>query len=180
FLVTAFTGKWRLPVVGTALFLVSSIVLGVGYPWSVQQFQVKPDEKSIEAEYIQRNIDATRAAYGIDDVKTERYDAVTDAEPGALRNDAVTTANIRIMDPEVISRTFAQLEQSKQYYTFPNSLNVDRYEIDGNVEDTVSAVRDIDISGQDGWYNRTLVYTHGYGLVAAYGNQRSPGGEPVF
>src|SRR5690606_31907847 len=82
--------------------------------------------------------------------------------------------------PEVISRTFAQLEQSKQYYTFPNSLNVDRYEIDGNVEDTVSAVRDIDISDQDGWYNRTLVYTHGYGLVAAFGNQRSPGGEPVF
>ncbi|MGJ0204884.1 UPF0182 family protein [Leucobacter sp. gxy201] len=180
FLITAFTGKWRLPVVGTALFLVSSIVLGIGYPWSVQQFQVKPDEKSLEADYIQRNIDATRAAYGIEDVKTERYDAVTDAEPGALRNDAVTTANIRIMDPEIISRTFAQLEQSKQYYKFPNSLNVDRYEIDGQVEDTVSAIRDIDISGQNGWYNRTLVYTHGYGLVAAYGNQRSPGGEPVF
>lgn len=180
FLVTAFTGKWRLPVIGTALFLISSIVLGIGYPWAVQQFQVKPDEKSLEAEYIQRNIDATRTAFGIDAVETERYDAVTDAEPGALRNDAVTTANIRIMDPEVISRTFAQLEQSKQYYTFPNSLNVDRYEIDGSVEDTVSAVRDIDISAQEGWYNRTLVYTHGYGLVAAYGNQRSPGGEPVF
>lgn len=180
FLVTAFTGKWRLPVVGTALFLVSSLVLGVGYPWSVQQFQVKPDEKSLEADYIERNIEATRTAYGIADVKTERYDAVTDAEPGALRDDAVATANIRIMDPEIISRTFAQLEQSKQYYTFPDSLNVDRYEIDGSVEDTVSAIRDIDISGQEGWYNRTLVYTHGYGLVAAYGNQRSPGGEPVF
>ena len=180
FLVTAFTGKWRLPVIGTALFLASSLVLGVGYPWAVQQFQVQPDEKSLEADYIERNIEATRAAYGIDAVETERYDASTDAEPGALRNDAVTTANIRIMDPEVIARTFAQLEQSRQYYKFPNSLNVDRYEIDGQVEDTVSAVRDIDISGQEGWYNRTLVYTHGYGLVAAYGNQRSPGGEPVF
>ncbi|WP_449281584.1 UPF0182 family membrane protein [Leucobacter sp.] len=180
FLVTAFTGKWRLPVIGTALFLVSSIVLGIGYPWAVQQFQVRPDEKSLEAEYIQRNIEATRAAYGIDDVQVERYDAVTDAEPGALRNDAETTANIRIIDPEVVSPTFAQLEQIRQYYQFPTSLNVDRYEIDGRVEDTVSAIRDIDISDQSGWYNRTLVYTHGYGLVAAYGNQRSPGGEPVF
>ncbi|QIM18719.1 UPF0182 family protein [Leucobacter coleopterorum] len=180
FLVTAFTGKWRLPVVGTALFLVSSIVIGVGYPWAVQQFQVKPDEKSLEAEYISRNIDATREAYGVNNVQVERYDAVTTAEKGALRDDAVATSNIRIMDPEVISRTFAQLEQSKQYYQFPKSLNVDRYEIDGKVEDTVSAVRDIDISAQDGWYNRSLVYTHGYGLVAAYGNQRSPSGEPVF
>jgi uncharacterized membrane protein (UPF0182 family) len=180
FLVTAFTGKWRLPVIGTALFLVSSIVLGVGYPWAVQQFQVRPDEKSLEAEYIERNIEATRAAYGIDDVQVERYDAVTDAEPGALRNDAETTANIRIIDPEVVSPTFAQLEQIRQYYQFPTSLNVDRYEIDGRVEDTVSAIRDIDISDQSGWFNRTLVYTHGYGLVAAYGNQRSPGGEPVF
>ena len=180
FLITAFTGKWRLPVIGTALFLASSLVLGVGYPWAIQRFQVVPDERSLETDYIERNIQATRDAYGIQDVEMERYDAVTDAEPGALRNDAVTTANIRILDPEVVSRTFAQLEQSRQYYTFPNSLNVDRYEIDGQVEDTVSAIRDIDITDQTGWYNRTLVYTHGYGLVAAYGNQRSPGGEPVF
>ncbi|MBL3698324.1 UPF0182 family protein [Leucobacter luti] len=180
FLVTAFTGKWRLPVVGTALFLVSSIVLGIGYPWAVQQFQVRPDEKSLESEYIQRNIDATRVAYGIDDVDVERYDAVTDAEPGALRDDAAATANIRIIDPEVVSPTFSQLEQIRQYYQFPKSLSVDRYEIDGQVEDAVTAVRDINITDQTGWFNRTLVYTHGYGMVAAYGNQRSPGGEPVF
>ncbi len=180
FLVTAFTGKWRLPVIGTVLLLVSSIVLGMGYPWAVQQFQVTPDEKSLESDYLTRNIEATRAAYGIDEVEVERYDAVTTAEPGALRDDAVATANIRIIDPEVVSATFSQLEQSRQYYQFPDSLSVDRYHIDGEVVDTVSAIRDINIDGQSGWYNRTLVYTHGYGLVAAYGNQRSAGGEPVF
>lgn len=180
FLVTAFTGKWRLPVIGTALLLVSALVVGAGYPWFVQELRVRPDEKSLESEYLARNIEATRDAYGIDKVKVERYDAVTDAEPGQLRGDAETTANIRIIDPEVVSATFAQLEQSRQYYQFPESLSVDRYEIDGKVEDAVTAVRDIDVSGQDGWYNRTLVYTHGYGLVASYGNQRSSGGEPVF
>lgn len=180
FLITAFTGKWRIPVLGTALLIVSSIVLSAGYPWAIQQFKVVPDEQSLESDYISRNIDSTRKAYGLDDVKIERYDAITTAEPGALRDDAVATANIRIMDPEVISKTFAQLEQSKQYYKFPTSLNVDRYELDGQVEDTVSAIRDIDLTGQTSWYNRTLVFTHGYGLVAAYGNQRSAGGEPVF
>ena len=180
FLVTAFTGKWRLPVIGTALLLVSALVVGVGYPWAVQELRVRPDEKSLESDYLARNIEATRAAYGIDEVQIERYDAVTDAEPGQLRGDAQTTANIRIIDPEIVSPTFAQLEQSKQYYQFPESLSVDRYEIDGKIEDTVSAIRDIDISDQQGWYNQTLVYTHGYGLVASYGNQRSASGEPVF
>ena len=159
FLITAFTGKWRLPVIGTALLLVSALVVGAGYPWAVQQFQVRPDEKSLESEYLQRNIEATRAAYGIDEVEVERYDAVTDAEPGQLRGDAATTANIRIIDPEIVSPTFAQLEQSRQYYQFPDTLSVDRYEIDGKIEDTVSAIRDIDIDQQTGWYNRTLVYT---------------------
>lgn len=180
FLITAFTGKWRLPVIGTGLLLVSALVLGVGYPWVVQDFRVQPDEKNLESEYLARNIEATRFAYGIDEVEVERYAAVTEAEPGQLRNDAETTTNIRIIDPEVVSPTFAQLEQSRQYYQFPQTLSVDRYELDGKVEDTVSAIREIDISQQTSWYNRTLVYTHGYGLVAAYGNQRSVSGEPVF
>ncbi|MEB4615983.1 UPF0182 family protein, partial [Leucobacter sp. M11] len=97
-----------------------------------------------------------------------------------LRDDAVATSNIRIMDPSVVSPTFGQLEQIRPYYKFPKSLNVDRYEIDGKVQDTVSGIRDINIEAQEGWVNRTLVYTHGYGLVAAYGNQRSSDGLPVF
>lgn len=180
FIVTAFTGKWRLPVIGTALLLVSALVVGVGYPWGVQTLQVDPTEQRLENPYLTRNIEATRAAYGIDEVEVERYDAVTNAEPGQLRDDAVTTANIRIIDPEVVSPTFAQLEQSRGYYRFPTSLSVDRYELDGQIEDTVSAIRDINIDPDSSWVNRTLVYTHGYGLVASYGNQRSSRGEPVF
>ncbi|WP_208317285.1 UPF0182 family protein [Canibacter zhoujuaniae] len=180
FIITASNGKWRVSVIGAALFVVSSLVLTTAVPWGVQQFRVGPDEKSLESEFIAHNIAATRKAFGLENVEVQRYEAVTNAEAGALRNDAVAAANIRIMDPAVVAPTFAQLEQSKQYYRFGNSLSVDRYEIDGRIEDTVSAPREIDISAQDGWYNRTLVYTHGYGLVAAFGNQRSPGGEPVF
>ena len=180
FLITAFTARWRIPLVGTALLVVSSLVLGIGYPWFVQRFQVGPDEKSLELPYIQRNIDATRDAYGLSEVVVEEYAAVTDATPGALRNDAVTTANIRIMDPEIISPTFAQLQQIRQYYQFPEALDVDRYDIDGVSVDTVSAIRDINIANQDGWYNQTLVYTHGYALVGAFGNRRSTEGLPVF
>lgn len=183
FVVTAIIGRWRLPLVGIALLVVSSLLIGSLYPWVVQRFQVDPSPRTLEAEYIQRNIDLTRDAYGVADTEEIPFEAQTTAEPGALRADAETTANIRLMDPLVISPAFRQLEQFRQYYQFPDSLDVDRYEIDGQTQDTVVAVRDLDLSGlgdAETWYNSHIVYTHGYGMVAAAGNQRSAGGQPVF
>ncbi|ANP71867.1 UPF0182 family protein [Cryobacterium arcticum] len=182
FVVTAFIGRWRLPVIGTALLIVSSLLIGSLYPWVVQRFQVDPSAKTLEAPYIQRNIDLTRDAYGVADVEEIPYTATTEAEPGALRADAETTANIRILDPALVSDAFAQLEQFKQYYQFPSNLSVDRYTIDGKSQDTVVSVRDLNLDGlsSETWVNSSVVYTHGYGVVAAYGNQRSADGQPVF
>ena len=44
------------------------------------------------------------------------------------------------------------------------------------------ATRELKQSGQSSntWYNNTLVYTHGFGVVAAYGNQRTEDGKPLF
>jgi len=183
FLVTAVIGRWRLSVMGTALMVVSSLVLGGIYPWIIQTFQVVPNERTLEAEFITRNIDATRVAYGLDKVETTDYKATTDATAGALRQDAETTASIRIIDPALVSASFKQLEQYKQYYNFVAHLDVDRYQIGGKTQDTVVAVRELDQSGlgsSQSWYNNVIVYTHGYGVVAAYGNQRSVEGQPVF
>lgn len=183
FLITAFIGRWRISVMGTALMVISSIVLGGLYPWIVQTFQVVPNERTLEAEYIKRNIEATRTAYGLDAVESSDYQATTDAAAGALRHDAETTANIRIIDPALVSASFKQLEQYKQYYSFAQHLDVDRYTIDGKTQDTVIATRELQQSGlgdSQSWYNNVIVYTHGYGVVAAYGNQRSSEGQPVF
>ncbi|TYL50401.1 UPF0182 family protein [Agromyces mariniharenae] len=183
FFVTAIIGRWRLPLIGTALLIVSSLIIGSLYPWVIQRFQVDPSARSLEAPYIERNIDLTRDAYGVDDIETIPFEAETDAEPGALRSDAATTANIRLMDPLVISPAFQQLQQFRQYYQFPDALDVDRYDIDGTTQDTVVAVRDLALSGlgdAETWFNSHIVYTHGYGLVAAAGNQRSVDGQPVF
>ena len=183
FLVAAFVGKWRLPVIATGLMVVSSLILGGLFPWAVQTFQVVPNERTLEAPYIDRNLSATRAAYGIDDVLKVEYNATTDATPGALREDAETTASIRIIDPALVSSSFRQLEQFRQYYNFPNILDVGRYNVDGVMQDTVLAVRELNQAGlgdSQSWYNNTIVYTHGYGVVAAFGNQRTVDGQPVF
>lgn len=183
FVVTAFLGRWRLAIVSTSVMVASSIVLGGLFPWIVQTFQVVPNERALESEFLQRNIDSTRLAYGLSDVQVVNYDATIVAEPGALRKDAKTTASIRIIDPALVSDAFRQLEQYRQYYSFPNRLHVGRYEIDGEVQDTVIAVRELNQAGlgeSQSWINSTIVYTHGFGIVAAYGNKRETDGKPLF
>jgi uncharacterized membrane protein (UPF0182 family) len=183
FVLTAFIGRWRFPLVGTVLLIISALAVGTIYPWVVQKCQVDPSQKTLEAPYIERAIKDTRKAYDVADVQAKAYNAKTDAEQGALRKDADTAASIRILDPNIVSPAFEQLQQFKQYYGFPKDLDVDRYKINGKEQDTVVSVRELNQKGLGStrnWYNDTVVYTHGYGLVAAYGNKRTSDGQPDF
>lgn len=183
FLITAFIARWRIAIISTALMVASSLVLGGLYPWIVQTFIVVPNERTLESPFLQHNIEATRTAFELEGVNVIEYDAKVVAEAGALRNDAKTTASIRIIDPALVSDAFRQLEQYRQYYSFPNRLHVGRYQIDGQVQDTVVAVRELNQAGlgeSQSWYNSTIVYTHGFGFVAAYGNKRDSDGKPLF
>ena len=174
--------SWVLPAAGLALLGISSFLISGVYPALIQQFQVKPSESSKEAPYIQRNIESTRAAYGLDKVDVKDYQATISTSAGQLTNDVETIANIRLMDPNVLSATFRQLQQIKPYYTFNESLDIDRYMIDGKMRDMVVAVRELNIEGNPNrnWINDHLVYTHGFGFVGAYGNTQDIDGKPVF
>lgn len=184
FIVAAVIARWRLPVIGTAMLIITAILAGGVYPWVIQQFQVRPSENTLEREFINRNITMTRAAYGLDKIEVSAYNATTTATSGALADDAQTAANIRLLDPNLISSAFSQLEQYRPYYQFPQTLNVDRYTVDGKVQDTVIAVRELNPDGlsasQQTWVNRHIVYTHGYGVVAAKGNKFTADGKPEF
>ena len=174
--------SWLLPAAGTALLVVSSVLIAGIYPGAIQQFQVKPSESSKEAPYIQRNIDATRTAYDLTNVSVQDYNATLSTSAGQLTKDAATIANIRLMDPNVLSATFRQLQQIKPYYTFPESLDIDHYAVNGVSRDAVVAVRELNIAGNPSrnWINDHLVYTHGFGFVAAYGNAVDADGKPSF
>ena len=174
--------SWLLPAAGTALMVGASVLIAGVYPGAVQQFQVKPSESSKEAPYIQRNIDATRDAYGIAGVEMKDYQATVSTNSGQLANDAATIANIRLMDPNVLSATFRQLQQIKPYYSFPESLDIDRYTVNGVQRDAVVAVRELNIEGNPSrnWINDHLVYTHGFGFVSAFGNTVDADGKPNF
>jgi uncharacterized membrane protein (UPF0182 family) len=176
---------WLLPGVGTVVLILSAVLLGALWPAALQQLRVRPSEPVREAAYITKNIEATRQAYGLESTKVDNYAAkTTNATPEELRNDADVLPGIRLIDPSVVGPTFEQLQQVRGFYSFPTDLDVDRYKIGNEVRDTVIAVREVQVdrlpAGQRNWNNDHTVYTHGYGVVAANGNQRAADGTPVF
>ncbi len=180
FFANIFRRTWMLPTVGLGLLALSAILLGAVWPGIVQQFQVKPSEPDKEAPFIRANIEATRAAYDIDDVEITSYPANATLSTQQLKADAQSIPGIRLLDPALVSDTFEQLQQVRGYYSVPDVLDVDRYPVNGDMRDMVVAVRELDQSGlpddQRNWANDHTVYTHGYGVVAAYGNQRDSQG----
>jgi uncharacterized membrane protein (UPF0182 family) len=183
FFANIFRRSWMLPSVGLALLVVSSILLGVIWPGIVQQFQVKPSEPDKEGPYIERNIQATRAAYGLAGTRVTQYDANLTLSSAQLKSDTQSLPGVRLLDPALVSDAFEQLQQVRGYYNVAPVLDVDRYRVDGTVRDMVVAVRELDQNGlpegQRNWANEHTVYTHGYGVVAAYGNQRDRDNQPV-
>jgi len=185
FIFNIFRRHWVIPTMGLGLMVLTSVVVGGLYPLFVQQFQVRPSELVREQPYIQRNIDATRQAYSIDDAKIVEYaGSVSPPSIETLQASAGTLNNIRLLDPAVISPTYNQLQQIRGYYSFNNRLDVDRYDLTDGRRGAIVAVREINLAGipdgQRNWTNDKAVYTHGYGFVSAYDNTALSNGTPDF
>ncbi len=177
---------WMLPVLGFGLLVLSAILIGGIWPAIVQRFQVKPSEADKEAVYIQKNIDATRSAYDLNDIEPVSYPGVTQDSAEELQALSKDLPGVRLIDPKLVSQAFEQLQQQRGFYRMPDVLDVDRYTFEGETQpqDVVLAARELNLSGlnsdQRNWTNDHTVYTHGYGVVAAYGDRRGSAGEPEW
>ena len=177
FFAAVFRHNLQLPSIAIALLVLSSVLIGAAWPAVLEQFVVRPNANVRESVPIQRNIEATQQAYGLtpDKVKYSDYSGQSNATPSAVRQDTPTVSNLRLLDPSKVAKTFTQLEQRKNFYGFPPKLDIDRYNVNGTVQDYVVAARELDSSAltgnQNDWINRHLVYTHGNGFVAAPANQ---------
>ncbi|MGZ6779384.1 MAG: UPF0182 family protein, partial [Mycobacterium sp.] len=167
----------RIPAIGVVLLLLSSLIVGAGWPLVVEQISVKPNAAQKESEYISRSITATRDAYGLTD-KTVTYRDYPGNAPATAQQvaaDRATTSNIRLLDPTIVSPAFTQFQQGKNFYYFPDQLSIDRYNgPDGDLRDYVVAARELNpdrlIDNQRDWINRHFVYTHGNGFIASPAN----------
>ncbi|MEI8000348.1 MAG: UPF0182 family protein [Actinomycetes bacterium] len=171
---------WVLPIIAVGLWGFVSIVVGAIYPALIQQFQVNPNEFAKERPYIKRNIEATRQAFGLSQVKPTNYDFSQELTADQVAANKSTIDNARLWDPGVLAATYAQIQQFQSYYKV-DGVDVDRYTVDGQTVQTAVSLREIDSNAlpTQSWINQRILYTHGYGVIASPTNQQTDG-QPNF
>ena len=160
---------WVLPALAVGLWAFVAVVVGNIYPAAVQQFSVNPDERAKEAEFIAYNIEATREAFAISSVESQKYggDGALTAATLLDPANAATLRNARILDPSVVGENFEQFQGEREFYTFDDGLDVDRYEIDGEVQHVVLSTRGLNPNELSSWVSGHVQFTHGYGVAVA-------------
>jgi uncharacterized membrane protein (UPF0182 family) len=172
---------WALPAIGLGLLVLVSVVAGAIVPAAVQRFQVAPQELQREGPYIERDIAATRFAWGID-VEPTVVAPSSDITPNELKANDTTIENIRLWNPRILGETYQSLQRIQPYYEFTD-VDVDRYLIGGQERMVMLSPREVDqtgIPGNAGWQQEHLIYTHGYGVAASRVNTAVGGGAPEF
>jgi len=172
---------WALPILGVGLWFLVALTAGTIYPAAVQALKVNPAQNTLERTYIQRNIDATRTAMGINNVQSAPYQASSNLTASELSANADTLSNVRLWDPTQTQQTFDKRQDIRTQYQF-NTLAIDRYKINGVETPVIVGVREINDGNlpSSSWVNTTLQYTHGYGMVISPANATTSNGEPQF
>lgn len=173
FIVNIWRRGWVLPVIAVGLWAFISLVVGTIYPAYIQRFQVEPNEFARERPYIERNIEATRAAFRLDDdnVEVRSFDYEENVDAKVLSDYEETFENARLWDPSQLVQTFRALQELRSYYAFVD-VDIDRYRVGDKSVPALIAARELNEGGLPSrtWTNQNLVYTHGYGAAAATAN----------
>jgi hypothetical protein len=176
-------GGIAVPLFSIVLLAGVSLIIGGIIPAVFQRFRVEPQELLRERPYIQRNIDATRKAFALNDVDSRGFAAAGNLTPKDIQDNRQTVENIRLWDPEVLRPAVRNLQAIAQYYTF-SDVDVDRYDVGGAKRQVMISVREVDPNllapSARTWQNLHLAYTHGYGMVAVQVNTSVNGGQPDF
>ena len=180
FLIGIRWGGWRLPLLSMALWAVVAVVAAAIYPAIIQRFVVQPNVTTREREYIARNIEATQRAMGIDNVQVVDLTA-SDVKASDVEYDSASLADTRLLDVTEMKDRFA-LDQGQFAFYSINDLDVDRYEIDGRLQQTMVAARELNPDGipNKTWVSKHLIYTHGCGVVAASASRVTSDGRPIY
>ncbi|MBQ9273098.1 MAG: UPF0182 family protein, partial [Mogibacterium sp.] len=160
------------------LIMVLVFALGAGAGRAVQSLIVSPDEINKESKYLEHNIEYTRHAYGIDDVRVANFAADDSISADTINENDETIGNIRINDYGPVEDFYNQTQSIRQYYKF-NDVDIDRYAINGGITQTYLSAREIDEEKiSNTWINKHLKYTHGYGVAVSQVDTVTSSGQP--
>lgn len=174
---------WRPIVTVVVVWVVLTVLAGNVYPELVQRFQVNPNELNLEREFIANNIQFTRIAFDLDRIELRPASNAQPLVAETLLASPETVRNIRLWDYRPLLQTYNQVQALTQYYQF-GDVDVDRYVIDGELQQVMLAARELAPDrlneAAQTWVNRKLVYTHGYGVAASPVAQVTRDGLPTF
>jgi hypothetical protein len=163
----------KVPVIMIVVF-----ALGSGLGSLVQSLVVNPDEINKESKYLENNIEYTRHAYGIDNVRVATYKADDSLTADVIANADETIGNIRINDYGPVEDFYNQTQSIRQYYRF-NDVDIDRYTFEDSLTQTYLSAREIDEEKiSNTWINKHLKYTHGYGVAVSQVDKVTASGQP--
>ena len=166
------------PAAITPVVMIAVGLLGTGAALLVQNLVVTPDEINKESKYLERNIEYTQYAYGLDGVDMKAFAANRNLTSEDISNNMETISNIRINDYAPAKTFYNQTQSIRQYYTF-NDVDVDRYNINGEYTQTFLSAREIDEEKiSNTWLNKHLKYTHGYGITLSRVDKITASGQP--
>ncbi len=164
--------------------VASFFILEIAAPSLVEAVYVRPNEISIERPYIQRHIEATISAFGLDRNSVERPFTPSPQASVDPVQDKTLLDNIRLWDLRAYDATITQIQALRPYYTFPET-DVDRYYPGGQIKQVLLSPRELDVSqlsaeASQSWINPRFIYTHGFGAVMSEVNKITPDGLPVL
>ncbi|MGD8765642.1 MAG: UPF0182 family protein, partial [Desulfobacteraceae bacterium] len=178
---SAFRFRLKLLWLSAAIWLGAVLVFAGLLPILVQKFVVKPNELAKESPYIAHNIDSTRKAYNLNEIKVVNFTVNDQLSAEDLKRHDATIQNIRIWDERPLLQTYRQIQTIRLYYDF-NNVDVDRYLINGQYRQVMLAARELMVDQlppqANTWVNRRLIYTHGYGLASSPVNEVTGEGLP--
>ena len=168
FFASHYFGGLRLMAGAFSLWVIMVLLANLAFPALFQRFQVDPNQFEREQVYIDRNIEATRSAYQLDQVEQVALPTVGDIDADVVANNLSVIENIRLWDVEPLQDAYNQLQFMELYYNFLN-MDSDRYILDGKLRQVLLAARELDPENLPAdarnWVNRRLQYTHGFGVA---------------
>jgi hypothetical protein len=174
-------GVQRWPWITAVGLYFGVVLLGNVYSFALQRLYVSPNEQVRETPFIAHSIEATRAAFALDQVEERSISGDARLTPADIERNAATLDNVPLWNEAPLLDTFAQIQEIRTYYDF-NSVDNDRYLINGQYRQIMLSARELNSDSLPSatWINQRLTFTHGYGLTLGPVNEVTPEGLPVL
>jgi len=150
-----------------AILIIWLLILSI-LPATFQWLKVEPNEITMESSYIKNNIELTRYAFELDNIKEKEYPVSETFNKQTVESNPGIFSNIRLWDWQALDEVYKQFQEIRLYYEF-NDVDIDRYTIDSTYQQVMVSAREMNTKNLPAqsktFVNKRFKYTHGYGIA---------------